>query len=940
MILYNTFNNLISTLSKLIEKKIIEKYRIAIDQKNEIDVLVVSDNVINKNNFIDDTILESYFNFSLLTTSELEEDFYYSKIFEKDNEIIDFKNSRRKLNNLLSPKSTKMPSLPVVTFYSYKGGMGRSTHLALTATYLARKHSKKIVIIDCDFEAPGFTNFFLEEPNARNYKDGLIEYFSDKQFDDTVYLNQYSWEVSKEFSGDGEIRIIPAGNLNPESEFDNNQFFQTPIENYLEGLSRFDLSSTDYIVKQFEGLISDVNEQFKPDAIFIDSRTGFTDVFGITALQLSSQVVGFFNNSVQTEPGLFQFINSIQEVLKSKDNYSIPIIINAFSDDMMFDEFRQKSDNFIFQKDVENDFILSPFYSFFEYNPTLAKIGTSNENKSWLTKIDRGYEQGYTDVGDKILESFKFQIESEKKEDYFSEQNKNIEIKEDVIDSDFTEQQKRILNNLKSNWPNLYADSNEVDYAKEFSEGRIFYRESMKDIFNFNKYIVLGNKGTGKSYLFQALKNENIVEELKKRAQKTNLKVKFLHLVDKKNDYFINTKFFESYKKEIDEIGDFYSKFWKVYTWKTITEQIKYKNIIDYKPLSVNFSILKDDTGNSQELINFIKDINNIISIEKELFEIDNILNTEQIDLIAIYDNLDLMVEPYKWKDEMASLINFWSFSSYKRIHCKLFLRSDLFKKVNGINNIQSLKNNTISIEWEKEEIFNYFFNLVKRLAKDDFINSVKNFDFKQISDDDINRIIEFEKKFKKENQTSLDEPILRKLCWAFFGQYPDIQAHGESYDWLYKNVMNADETISIRPFLDLLELSIDEFLNDFDKDKIKVILPEKYYTYKPVRHKAVERHFKDLVSEKGNEALEYIFDFIDKNEDYQYYQLYRSELYSLLDKVIQKHSLKEDQDELENLLIINGILKQIGNQKYNFAFLYKYRLGLKNRRKGKRKYF
>ena len=138
----------------------------------------------------------------------------------------------------------------------------------------------------------------------------------------------------------------------PESEFDNNQFFQTPIENYLEGLSRFDLSSTDYIVKQFEGLISDVNEQFKPDAIFIDSRTGFTDVFGITALQLSSQVVGFFNNSVQTEPGLFQFINSIQEVLKSKDNYSIPIIINAFSDDMMFDEFRQKSDNFIFQKDV------------------------------------------------------------------------------------------------------------------------------------------------------------------------------------------------------------------------------------------------------------------------------------------------------------------------------------------------------------------------------------------------------------------------------------------------------------------------------------------------------------------------------------------------------------------------------------------------------------
>lgn len=108
---------------------------------------------------------------------------------------------------------------------------------------------------------------------------------------------------------------------------------------------------------------------------------------------------------------------------------------------------------------------------------------------------------------------------------------------------------------------NLYADSNEVDYAKEFSEGRIFYRESMKDIFNFNKYIVLGNKGTGKSYLFQALKNENIVEELKKRAQKTNLKVKFLHLVDKKNDYFINTKFLNLIKKKLMKLVIFIQNF-------------------------------------------------------------------------------------------------------------------------------------------------------------------------------------------------------------------------------------------------------------------------------------------------------------------------------------------------------------------------------------------
>lgn len=941
MILFNTFNTILNLLYAKKEQNLIEKFWINIDQRNEINILIVTDNNILKEDFFSDEITDDYFNFEVLSTHELQDDFYYTELFEREgDEIIDFKNSRRKLNNFLNPSISKMPSLPVVTFYSYKGGMGRSTHLALTATYIARKHGKKIVIIDCDFEAPGFTNFFLEEPSARNYKDGLIEYFNDKQFDNSINLNQYSWEASKEFSGDGEIRIIPAGNLKPYLELDNNQYFQTPLEAYLEALSRFDLSSTDYIIKQFQSLIEDVQKQLNPDAIFIDSRTGFTDVFGITALQLSSQVVGFFNNSVQTEPGLFQFITSIQEVLKTKKHYNIPIIINAFSDDNMFEEFKQKSESFILQNDMEKDFVLLPFYSFFEYNSTLAKIGTSSENKSWLTKIDRGYEQGYTDVSDKILEFFYPLQDLEDKKEIQEIKNK---ITENTEEETFPILQARILQKLKDNWPNLYADSNEVNYEEEFTNGKFFYRESMKDIFNFNKYIVLGNKGTGKSYLFQALKNENIVLELKKQAQKTNLNAKFIHLVDKTNDYFISSKFFESYKKEIEEIGDFYSKFWKVYTWRTITEQIKIKQIIDFKPVVSNISILKDDTLNSKNIIEFIKNIDNIIAIEKDLSEIDKRLNSLQIDLIAIYDNLDLMVEPYKWDTEIASLINFWSFSSFRRIHSKLFLRSDLFKKIKGINNIQSLQNNTISIEWEKEEIFNYFFNLVKRLAKEDFVNVIRKFNFKILSEDDTSWLREFEKKFNADKQTEFEEPVLRKLCWVFFGQYPDIKAHGESYDWLYKNVMNADQTISIRPFIELLKLAIERFINDNNKFQVieKGVLAYVYYTNREVRTNCVSKHFDDLAGENGNTPLKNIFEYIKGNRDFQFFEFLQREFHELLNNVKKEYNLNESIKDLENLLEINGIIKitPVGNNiKYSFAFLYKYYLGLGNRRKGKRR--
>ncbi len=42
----------------------------------------------------------------------------------------------------------------VITFYSFKGGMGRTTTLASVALQLVRK-KKNVMMIDMDIEAPG-----------------------------------------------------------------------------------------------------------------------------------------------------------------------------------------------------------------------------------------------------------------------------------------------------------------------------------------------------------------------------------------------------------------------------------------------------------------------------------------------------------------------------------------------------------------------------------------------------------------------------------------------------------------------------------------------------------------------------------------------------------------------------------------------------------------
>src|SRR4051812_16178325 len=57
----------------------------------------------------------------------------------------------------------------VITFYSFKGGVGRSMALANIAVQLARR-GKRVLAVDWDLEAPGLHRYFVgrvpEEANT------------------------------------------------------------------------------------------------------------------------------------------------------------------------------------------------------------------------------------------------------------------------------------------------------------------------------------------------------------------------------------------------------------------------------------------------------------------------------------------------------------------------------------------------------------------------------------------------------------------------------------------------------------------------------------------------------------------------------------------------------------------------------------------------------
>ena len=58
------------------------------------------------------------------------------------------------------------------TFYSFKGGVGRSMALANVADILARR-GLRVLVIDFDLEAPGLERYFQVEKTAALANPGL-----------------------------------------------------------------------------------------------------------------------------------------------------------------------------------------------------------------------------------------------------------------------------------------------------------------------------------------------------------------------------------------------------------------------------------------------------------------------------------------------------------------------------------------------------------------------------------------------------------------------------------------------------------------------------------------------------------------------------------------------------------------------------------------------
>lgn len=194
----------------------------------------------------------------------------------------------------------------IISFYSYKGGVGRSQLCANLASYLCHRADKKILLWDWDLEAPGLHYFFNKGMNDIN-SPGTIEllrnYTNVMRTKSNVTENDYPVFLPQSFislvAGEkGKIDLIPAGSYN---------------DNYISKVNDFDWREF-YMLLDGQAYVEYLKEWFKGldyDFIFVDSRTGINDYSGICNIQLPDVNVVVMAANDQNIDGCKRIISGI-----------------------------------------------------------------------------------------------------------------------------------------------------------------------------------------------------------------------------------------------------------------------------------------------------------------------------------------------------------------------------------------------------------------------------------------------------------------------------------------------------------------------------------------------------------------------------------------------------------------------------------------------------
>lgn len=179
----------------------------------------------------------------------------------------------------------------VVTFYSYKGGVGRSFTLANLAVLLAR-WGHRVLVVDWDLEAPGLEHYFAPML-PKTPVGGVI----DLAYDFLAGAKKPSGHEIRLKPPDGTVALLAAGQRD---------------EKYSRRVHGIDWA--DLYQRGFAEFLERCREVWTDnyDFVLIDSRTGISDIASICTAQLPDRLAVVFTANDQS-------INGVMDVVRDAD---------------------------------------------------------------------------------------------------------------------------------------------------------------------------------------------------------------------------------------------------------------------------------------------------------------------------------------------------------------------------------------------------------------------------------------------------------------------------------------------------------------------------------------------------------------------------------------------------------------------------------------------
>lgn len=697
-----------------------------------------------------------------------------------------------------------------VVFYSYKGGVGRTTALVHTAFHLARGGAR-VVVADMDVEAPGL-HAVLPRPDGQAIKAGLIDYLWERQvrpFDPETgegletYLvgvrpgqgNAISYTV-EDPSSRAQINVIPAGAVGPD------------YVRRLHTLSFQDvLTRSDDAWSLFE---HELVKELEPDFLLIDARTGLGDWGGLSLLRLADEAFLVLYPSDQNIEGL-QFV---RRMLKGLRDIKTHLVLSPVPEGV------------IGQKLVER---FLPLLALGDGEPDLAAM--ENEDDEFEPEIghmdgDENHVEIIYNPG--IASAAIYPVESAMP-NYARLANliRETEVEDKLEAENQTFDRWKIIESLK--FPQRDA---KAITATEFDA--FFQKTSDFDKFlDDARWVVRGRKGTGKSTLFHLFVEHQ--ENASKRARGKLEQVVILpgHGPAAGAQFRPTTDAFGEIHRGLDKSGLDWLSLWRAYAIVRIFTSARHDLLEDglekkemkglRAHLQCSFQNPAPSAWRSEHTLALLKLVSDPFNgLCRDLMrDVNQTLEALGKKLWLLYDDLDQDIkEDSDWQsDALGGLLRLAYDSNNQDLHhvrFKIFLREDIWSKLVFTNKSHFGEPRTLLLQWKIEDFLRLAYRLATGGSREFHSYALRLY---PLSDAQVD---------------SADEAQLRQALAPLWGLNSAKGKNGFAAKWVYSRMTDARDNTYPRSLNVLLESAREQELAG--KTSVKVSLSDRLLSHNAMK--------------------------------------------------------------------------------------------------------